>query len=337
MFLSKSTAGIYQLYFTDSLTGKRRKVSTHARLKSDANDFLRSFEEENTRKPVSMKLSQFTVDFLTYAERTYSDGTYHIYKEILGKFIAFTGDISLTKISSHHVDMFMAERLKHIRPVSASIEFRTVKAALNTAVRWSLIQSNPFSKCKAPRPEEKSPKFFSKEDFQKLMETMTEAWLKNVVWFALFTGMRRSEIINLKWDDLDFERRSISIHSSSTFKTKAGKRRVIPISDGALHLLKSITRQPDNECVFTIYGRQIKAEWLTHRFKHYCKRAGLGELHFHNLRSSFASWLVMSGVEIYSVSKLLGHSSVVITEKHYAHLKPQTMVDEVNRITLQLT
>jgi integrase len=197
MFLSKSTSGIYQLYFIDSTTGRRRKVSTHARMKSDALKFLRSFEVEKLRKPVSMILSQFKADFLTYAERTYSDGTYHIYKEILGKFIAFTGDIPLTKISSHHVDMFTAERLKHIRAVSANIEFRTVKAALNTAVRWGLIQCNPFSRCKAPRPEEKSPKFFSKEDFQRLMETMTEAWLKNVVWFALFTGMRRSEIINL--------------------------------------------------------------------------------------------------------------------------------------------
>ncbi len=69
-----------------------------------------------------MTLSQFSADFLTYAERTYTDGTYHIYKEILGKFRTFTGDITLTQISSRYVDMFMAERLKHIKAVSANIE-----------------------------------------------------------------------------------------------------------------------------------------------------------------------------------------------------------------------
>jgi integrase len=148
--------------------------------------------------------------------------------------------------------------------------------------------------------------------------------MKNVVLFALFTGMRRSEITNLKWEHLNFECRSISVQSSSTFKTKTGKRRVLPISDGALCPLKNIVNQPVCEYVFTLYGNQIKAEWLTHRFKYYCKKAELNELHFHNLRASFASWLVMSGVEIFAVSKLLGHSSVVIIEKHYAHLRPQT-------------
>jgi integrase len=87
----------------------------------------------------------------------------------------------------------------------------------------------------------------------------------------------------------------------------------LPISDGALFLLKDIVNQPKDKYVFTLCDKQIKAEWLTHRFKHYCKKAGLSELHFHNLRASFASWLVMSGVEIFAVSKLLGHSSVVIT------------------------
>lgn len=72
MFLSKSTSksGIYQLYFKDSITGKRRNVSTHTRMKSDAIEFLRPFEEEKTRKPLSMTLSQFTADFPSYAERT---------------------------------------------------------------------------------------------------------------------------------------------------------------------------------------------------------------------------------------------------------------------------
>lgn len=336
MFLSKSASGIYQLYFIDSISGKRRKVSTHVRMKRDAITFLRSFEQENLQKPVTMTLSQFTADFLQFAEKTYARGTYKMYKEILGKFQKFTGDLSLTQIGSRHVDMFMAERLKLIKPVSANIEFRCVKAALNTAVRWNLLQLNPFKKYKAPRPEDKSPRFFSKEDFQKLMLAIPELWLKNVVWFALFTGMRRSEIINLKWENIDFDRRSIAVQSNATFKTKAGKRRVLPISDGALVLLKSILKQPDNEYIFTLYGKQIKPQWLTHRFKHYCKKAELNELHFHHLRTSFASWLVMSGVEIFSVSKLLGHSSVLITAKHYAHLSPQTLIDEVNRIQLQL-
>lgn len=103
MFLSKSTSksGIYQLYFRDSITGKRRKISTHTRMKSEAIKFLRSFEKEKLRKPVSMTLSQFTADFLTYAERTYASGTYLMYKEILGKIRNFTGDIPSVVCALH--------------------------------------------------------------------------------------------------------------------------------------------------------------------------------------------------------------------------------------------
>jgi integrase len=88
--------------------------------------------------------------------------------------------------------------------------------------------------------------------------------------------------------------------------------------------------------VFTVNKKQIYGNWMSGLFRPYVKQAGFygKRLHWHNLRSSFASWLVERGVPIYGVSRLLGHASVKLTQKYYASLSPDTMHNEVAKIQL---
>lgn len=82
--------------------------------------------------------------------------------------------------------------------------------------------------------------------------------------------------------------------------------------------------------------RQLWGNWITELFRWYVKKAGLYDkrLHWHNLRSSFASWLVAEGVSLYAVSKLLGHSSVTLTQRHYAHLAPETLHETMELVKI---
>ena len=129
------------------------------------------------------------------------------------------------------------------------------------------------------------------------------------------------------------------MQSNPTFKTKQGKKRILPLNETAFHLLTLKHSQEIGEYVFMHRGKQIAENWLSQLFKRAVKdkKAGLNDrLHWHWLRSSFASWLVIDGVSIYAVSKLLGHSSVAITQKHYAHLPSENLHAEVNKISVSL-
>jgi integrase len=123
------------------------------------------------------------------------------------------------------------------------------------------------------------------------------------------TGMRRGEIINLRWNDVNLKTRTVVVQSSTRYRTKFGKRRLIPINDVVYQILQSRWGKVPSEYVFTLNGRQIRWRLVSHKLKKYLvKLNSPKKLNIHSLRHSFASWLVQSGVSIYEVQKLLGHS-----------------------------
>jgi integrase len=212
---------------------------------------------------------------------------------------------------------------------------RALRAIMNVALRWTLIKENPFSRvqlCKIPKT---TPKFLSRNDFKKLIDIVEELWLKEIIIFAILTGLRRAEITNLKWTNVDFTRKVISIESNQTFIVKSGRKRVVPLNEMVFQMLESKYQGKRTELVFALIDKKIMDDWVTRLFKWYVRKACLDDkLKFHSLRASFASWFVMDGVPIYAVSKLLGHSEVSITQKHYAYLAPENLHNEINRISI---
>ena len=116
---------------------------------------------------------------------------------------------------------------------------------------------------------------------------------------------------------------------------KLAKGRTIPLNEEICALLTSLKSKSQCDYVFTFRNSRIEEGIITHRFKRYSRKVGLDEgVKFHSLRATFASWLVMKGVSIYSVSKLLGHSDVSTTQKYYAHLEPDTLHSVVEKIVI---
>ena len=284
MFLSKHSNGTYYLYYSNE-QGKRKKVSTHCQYKTDALQFLQSFksdEHERRQKAKHKLLSELQNDFLPYADANFSKGTVDIYKAALKNFVCIVGDLPLSSYTPQHFDTYKTERQKPVKvvtvkdghkaetekivkPVTVNIELRTLRAFFNTAVRWRLLESNPFKIQLVKIPENK-PTFLTKGEFQKLLNVIEEHWLKEIIIFAVSTGLRRGELVNLKWNCIDLSRKLLYIESTPTFRTKSGKMRIIPLNDTALYILQAKQGKDTSEYVFSMNGKQIFADWITHLF-----------------------------------------------------------------------
>ena len=204
---------------------------------------------------------------------------------------------------------------------------------LKTNITRGILPANPFAQVKLCHIPEKSPAFLSPQDLERLMDVVKDDWIRDLILFAVATRLRRGELVNLRWDDVDLAKKVIRVQSREGFKVKAGRSRVVPLSDLALEVLGRQDKSTQCGLVFHRKSRKVNGTFLAAKFKRFVRAAGLDEvIHWHSLRSSFASWLVMKGVSIYAVSKLLGHSEVGVTQKCYAHLAPGSLHEEVNRI-----
>jgi integrase/recombinase XerC len=332
--LFKRSNGIY--YFSYIEDGKRKWRSTGQRYKPAALKELLAFEEGRKEPLSNVTLQAFIKDFLSYAEVTYARKTLTVYDRALHHFANFIGDVLLASITARDVDLHRMERMKAVSPVSVNLELRTLRAAFYTALRWGLLSENPFKKVPLVPIPEQQPTYLSKEEFQRLLGFVREPWLREIFLIAVCTGLRRGELLNLTWKDVDFERRLLTIQSGETFRTKAGKRRSVPMSQAVHRLLLARAQRAFGEYVFTVNGRRIVEYFVSHKFKVYVRAAGLSEkLHFHSLRHTFATWLVQDGVNIYEVQKLLGHSNISVTQI-YSHLASSQLHTAVERISVPL-
>jgi len=196
------------------------------------------------------------------------------------------------------------------------------KHMFSKAVDWDMVESEVLKyvrKVKLLKDDSKRLRYLSKEECQALINAC-DPHLKPIVIIALNTGMRRGEILSLSWDNTDLKHGFILLDV-----TKNGERREIPINDTLRKTLNGMTRRIDIQHVFyhPFNGKPYKE--VKHSFNTACKRSGIKNFHFHDLRHTFASHLVMSGIDITTVSRLLGHKNLTMTLR-YSHLAPSHMV-----------
>jgi integrase len=295
--------------------------------------FFFRIESEDRKEPTL--LSKFMDQLLEYSKSNYRPGTVGIYERAEELFIEIIGDIMLEQVTPFHWDKYQSVRLQKVSPVTVNIELRTLCSVLNKAFRWKVIDHNPFALLHLCLVPEKYPDYFSREEFQIFCNAMKNDWYKDIVQFAVLTGMRRGEITNLRWENIDLEKKLIHVVSSPTFRTKAGKKRIVPIHKKLVPILKSRLNHDPEEFVFTHRKRKVKESYVTHRFSDYKTISGIQKkgLHFHSLRHTFASWLVQEGVSLYEVQRLLGHSNIAVTEI-YSHLQPCQLHNAVNKLQI---
>ena len=201
----------------------------------------------------------------------------------------------------------MLKRIKDNSPYSAKGDLAYISGALKRAVNDGYLNFNPCEGIKSFRLPEKFPLYYSKEEYLKLISVIEDRDLKDVVKFAVNTGLRQMEIITLKWNQVNLEDRFIILDNQAHL-TKTKRVRNVPINQNSFDILNERKENIISEYVFTYQGKTIKQEYLIHKFKKYVYKAKINPgLNFHSLRHTFASWLIQKGAPIYQVSKLLGH------------------------------
>lgn len=333
-------------YVASFQDGKRIYKSTGKRTKQDAFQFLLE-HQRGKRCPPRLTLSAYLDKFLEYAKDNYTPANFSNTRRVLKQFLLAHGDRQLASITPLDIESWKSTRLQatrglgsgrvqRISPVSVNSNLRVIRAAFGYAVRWGLLEKNPMATVTFLRVPERSRAHLSLSDLQLLLSRIPERWLRDMVLLGVLTGLRRGEMLHLRWQDVDLGKRILRVENGPGFRTKSGKPRVVPLNHSAVTLLRQGRAHGQSDMVFSAGGRPLTPSWVTHRFKHRIRVAGLPEdIHFHSLRHTFASWLAQDGVSLYAIQKLLGHSSPNVTQI-YSHLQPDQMHETVNRLSLRL-
>jgi integrase len=294
-----------------------------------------------SKKPAGRKraphVSDLFSEVLKFVGATLEPGTLAIYHTTFAHFRRSAGNPLLSSLTPRYFDRYKIDRLAAVAPSTVNIELRTLKSAFRMGVRWNMLPRSPLEGVSLARVPEREPAYYGREEFQRLLDTIREPWLRDVVLFAAVTGMRQGEILSLTWNQVDLGARVVRLASSASFKTKTGKRRTVPLGETALQVLRQHEPGTGSGVVFTLRGKPLMRRWVTTKLRRYVRLLDMDRrLNFHSLRHSFASWLAADGVSIYQISKLLGHSDVKITQAYYAHLEPGELHEVVDRITFRI-
>jgi integrase len=250
------------------------------------------------------------------------------YKNIMiGQLLTTFKNYRLNQINTRLLEHYQAERIKRGNKASTvNRVIATVKHMYTKAVEWDMASEELLRrvrKVKLLEENNRRLRFLSKEECQSLIESCNIN-IRDIVIIALNTGMRKGEILSLKWDNVDLTHGFILLN-----ETKNGDRREIPINDTARKILGRQEKASDIDYVF--YNRVTREAlyWIYSSFGKACRKAGIINFRFHDLRHTFASQLVMAGVDIVTVKELLGHKSLTMTLR-YAHLSQGHKVKAVH-------
>lgn len=235
-------------------------------------------------------------------------------------------NVSLDAMTRQHLRTYVsARRFDGVTDSTINREFRSFRAALNFYCQehalnfhhplsgFSLAESEP--RIRFLTPDEATRLLFSSKDHP-------EPYLNLFIRLALGTGCRSGELLGLTWARVDFNQRYIILGRADT---KSKKRRFVPMSEDVLNifeLLKKLSSASAYVFPSDVTGKNIQS--FKKGFRSACLRAEIHDFRIHDLRHTFASWLVQSGVSLYVVKDLLGHSCITVTER-YAHLNADNL------------
>lgn len=249
------------------------------------------------------------------------------------------GGMHMGDISPSDIAVFL-EKMKAERYASGTCNRALVllRFGFTLALRWQVhgVKQNPVNEIKNIKHDNKIERYLTESKVSALLEAVRQSeneMLQYIVLFLIYTGARKREVLDARWSDINWDQRSWRIP-----KTKSGKVRHIPLSTGAMkvlgHLRLRISDGNSNEQSIFINPKTGKSfvsifySWDKARI-----RAGLDDFRIHDLRHSFASYLVNAGRSLYEVQELLGHADIKTTSR-YAHLSRERLIAAVEMVPL---
>lgn len=275
---------------------------------------------DKRKEPDPIKFYDFAKEYLQWAKANKKPSTYRGDLSTMRRLNNEFETHIFQEITTWQIEKYKAKRKEEVKPATVNRELALLKHMFSKAIEWGKCKENPGKKVKPLKGEVKRLRFLMPEEIRTLLSNCPEH-IKPIVTIALHTGMRRSELLNLKWDQINFDQGFISI-----LDTKNHERRDIPMNETVKEILRGIDRRGDY--VFCNGSGKVFAT-IRKSFETALKKSGIENFRFHDLRHTFASNLVMEGVDIMTVKELMGHKTLEMTLR-YAHLAPNHKSKAVN-------
>ena len=281
-------------------------------------------------------------------ETTYTGYRFNVY-HIIAPYFA-KKRVYLQDITPEDIESFYREQLKTKNPNTVIRYHANIRKALQYAYKKGFILTNPADRVDRPKKSTYVHTFYNKEETEELLKKVKGTPFEFPVTMAALYGLRREEVVGLKWDAIDFQYKQITIKHTVTEAIVNGKRvevaadttktkksfRTLPFDPSGIvenMLLDMKAKQDEWKKTFGklynyeydgyIYvrenGTRYKTSWLSSTFKHFLKQNGLRQIRFHDLRHTCATMLRHTGVPMEDIQKFLGHSTITTTEGIYAH------------------
>lgn len=251
-------------------------------------------------------------------------------KYLIGQLLEVFGNLPLRRMTPSVVKQFQTDCLKRdLKNSSTNKKISLLKAMMRWAVEESMVEQDVLDKLrkvKMLQDDSKRLRFLTVEE-SKALVAACEPYFRPVIITALMTGMRKREILNLCWDHVDLEHGFILLEPT----TKNSERREIPIVPELHKTLESLPRYEKCPYVFPNKDTMLPYWSGDKPFAKALAKSEITNFHFHDLRHTYASHLVMSGIDLTTVMHLMGHKSIKMTLR-YAHLAPSHKVKAMSAI-----
>jgi integrase len=341
--------------------GKRRRKYVHGRSQREVREALdrikRTRAEGLTPAPERLTVGRFLDEWLTLTvEPSLAPKTFRTYSGIVkGHIRPVLGHHRLSALAASDVQrMLNAKAAAGLSKRTVGMIREVLRNGLNAALRAGLLARNPAEHVRVPRPERRDVRPYTSEQLRRLLAVAESDRLGALYIAVVGLGLRQSEALALRWEDVDLEKGVVTVSGALTRsgrtllrkepKTAAGRRR-LPVPDFVLsslqrHRVRQLearilagSRWVEGGCIFTTtIGTPLDGPTVTRRLHALLRAADLPDLRFHDLRHQFASWLLAGGENVRLVAELLGHQDSSLTLRTYSHVLPQAKVDAMSRL-----
>jgi len=352
--------GIYHAvisYQDETKKWRQKAQTTNLKVKGNkkeaekiADEFLEKFEKEynnrNFNVDANILFSDFLFTWLETKKINVRPNTLHAYTLNVNTHIApyfKDRNIKLCDLNQRHLQAFINKKLEVLSPNTVLKLHQHIYSALKHALQFDLIQCNWAERVELPHKVKPTPMFYSTKELQNLLEVANGTPVESAVYLTVHYGLRREEVLGLKYSAIDFDKNTIEINHTAVLvgskvtyidktKTSASKR-TLPLMDDVKEYLEAMKKvQEKDKGIFgdsyfvSDYvcknpdGTLIKPTYLTQNFNKLLKKNGLKHMRFHDIRHSFASLMLRSGCSLKETQVWLGHEDISTTGNVYAHL-----------------
>jgi len=339
----------------DPKTGKRLIKNVLGKTQAEVKEKLKRALEETNGLDVSRAADEYTVAswlrtwYELYAKPNVRTATANRYELIIEQYtVPRIGNIKLKKLTTQHLQKLYKELLEsgriHVgKGQDNGLSTTTVHSvhlmlhcALERAVKERLISRNPCEDCIVPKPRKLDMKILTPEHMKAYLEAADRRGPPPLFYLELVSGLRKGELVALRWDDVDIRQRTISVSKQYvrnpdgslelTRPKTENSVRLVSIPQTAVDLLiQEHDKHPDSPYLFPspLTGEMYHPDSVVNLHKKILQDAGLEHLRFHDLRHTFATTALQNGVDVKTVSAMLGHFDAGFTLRTYTHATRQ--------------